>query len=250
MKPNMYRFILSAALLLSILPNCAHGAQTLVVAFSQFPPYKMLVDGKAAGIDLDILKEIGSRMDFAISVKNGTFEECLGMMKRGEADLMSSLLFRGEREQYIIYVQPRYRAKSDKIFYVLKGSEKSIRQFDDLKHFRIGVKAGVSYAPLFDTAKELDKVAGQSIKENIAKLLAGQIDTFIATDTEGDYWIKTMRLQDKIVKSIFKFQQLDPVYMGISKKSQFKNEAKKFGRNLKYLIDHGIVQRIVDQYTQ
>ena len=246
----MRPFILGIVLLLFILPNQAQGAQTLVVAISEFPPYKIVVDGKATGIDLDILQEIGSRMGFSVSVKIGTFEDCLAMMKRGDADLMTSLLFRSEREQYILYVHPRYRVRSDKVFYVKKGSEKLIRQFDDLKNLRIGVKAGVAYAPLFDTDKELNKVPGQSIKENISKLLAEQVDTFIDTDTEGDYWIKKMNLQGKIVKSIFKFQQLDPIYMGISKKSAFKDEAKSFGRNLKYLIDHGIVERIVEKYTK
>lgn len=250
MKRKMYQFVFGIAFLLFILPAQVQGRQTLVVAVSEFPPYKIIVDGKASGIDLDILREIGSRMDFSISVKIGTFEDCLAMMKRGDADLMSSLLFRSEREQYILYVHPRYRVRSDKVFYVKKGSEKLIRQFDDLKNLRIGVKAGVAYAPLFDTDRELDKVPGQSIRENISKLLAGQIDTFIDTDTEGDYWIKKMKLQDKIVKSIFKFQQLDPIYLGISKKSVFKDKAKSLGRNLKYLIDRGIVQRIVDKYTK
>ena len=33
-------------------------------------------------------------MNFTLEFKNGTFENCLGLMKRGEADLMTSLLRR------------------------------------------------------------------------------------------------------------------------------------------------------------
>ena len=250
MRPKLFHFILSAALLLFILPNQVLAAQTLVVAFSEFPPYKIVEKGKASGIDLDILKEIGTRMDFEVSPRFGTFEECLAMMKQGKADLMTSLLFRSEREPYILYVQPRYRTRSDKVFYVMKGSENLIRQFEDLRPLKIGVKAGVSYEQLFDDDKALNKVAAQSIKENISKLLAGQIDTFLDADTEGDYWIKKSNLHYRIVKARFKFQQLDPVYMGISRKSSFKDQAKSFGRNLKYLVDHGVVQRLVEKYTK
>jgi polar amino acid transport system substrate-binding protein len=215
------------ALVLLLSPNLAQSAQTVVVAFSEFPPYKMIVDGKHTGIDVDILQEIGKQMDFTLDFKNGTLEECLGMMKEGEADLMTSLLRRAEREPYILYVQPRYRARSDKVFYVFKEHPKSIRSYD-----------------------ELNKLPAQSIKINISKLVAGQIDTFVTTDTEGDYWIKTLGLQDRITKAPFKFQQLDPIYMGISKKSAFATEANRFGRILKDLVDKGVVQRIVDKYLK
>ena len=89
-----------------------------------------------------------------------------------------------------------------------------------------------------------------SIKINISKLVAGQIDTFITTDLEGDYWIKTLGLQDRITKARFKFQQLDPTYMGISKKSAFAAEAKRFGSILKELVDKGMVQRTVEKYLK
>lgn len=247
---KIYRHILWTALVVLLSPGLTQSAQTVVVAFSEFPPYKMMVDGKHTGIDVDILQEIGKEMDFTLNFRNGTLEECLGMMKQGEADLMTSLLRRPERESHILYVQPRYQARSDKVFYVLTEHQKSIRTYDDLKTLKIGIKGGTNYAQSFDNDKELNKLPAQSIKINIAKLVAGQIDTFITTDTEGDYWIKTLGLQDRIAKAPFKFQQLDPTYMGISKKSAFAAEAKRFGRILKDLVDKGVVQRIVNKYLK
>ena len=250
MGVKFYRYVLGTALVLLLSPSLSQSTQTVVVAFSEFPPYKMVVDGKTRGIDVDILREIGKQMDFTLDFKTGTLEDCLGMIKLGEADLMTSLLRRAEREPYILYVQPRYRARSDKVFYVLQKHQKSIRTYDDLKTLKIGVKVGTSYAQSFDSDTQLNKLAAQSIKINIAKLVAGQIDTFITTDTEGDYWINSLGLQDRITKATFKFQQLDPIYMGISKKSAFAPEAKRFGRILKNLVDKGVVQRIVDRYLK
>jgi polar amino acid transport system substrate-binding protein len=136
------------------------------------------------------------------------------------------------------------------MFYVLKQHQKSIRSYDDLKMLKIGVKGGARYAPSFDNDKTLNKVPAQSIKTNITKLVSGQIDTFITTDTEGDYWIKTTGYQDRITKAPFKFQQLDSIYMGISKKSAFAAEAKRFGRILKGLVDKGVVKKTVDKYLK
>ena len=247
---KIQRHFIWIALILLLSPSLTQSAQSIVVAFSEFPPYKMMADGKHTGIDVDILQEIGKELGFTPNFKYGTLEECLEMMKQGQADLMTSLLRRVEREPYILYVQPRYRARSDKVFYVLKEHQKSIRTYDDLKTLKIGVKGGTSYAQSFDSDKKLNKVPAESIRINISKLVAGQIDTFITTDNEGDYWIKALGLQDLITKAPFKFQQLDPIYMGISKKSAFVKEAKSFGRILKDLVDKGVVQRIVDEYLK
>ena len=155
MRLKIYRHVLWMALVMLLSPNLAQSAQTVVVAFSEFPPYKMIVDGKHKGIDMDILHEIGKQMDFTLEFRNGTFEECLGMMRQGEADLMTSFLRRAERESYILYVQPRYRARSDKVFYLLKEHLKSIRMYDDLKTLKIGAKGGAKYALPFVNDNEL-----------------------------------------------------------------------------------------------
>ena len=249
MSIKKYRFALLVLAGL-LAPGLAWSTDKVIVAFSEFPPYKMIVDGKHAGIDVDILREITRRMEYNPHFRNCTLEDCLGLMKQGQADVMTSLLRRAERESFIQFVQPRYRARSDKVFYLFGEDPKQIRVFDDLKTLRIGVKAGANYAPAFDNDQELNKIPAQSIKLNISKLVAGQIDTFITTDLEGDYWIKQLGLQDRIIKARFKFQQLDPTYMGISKKSPFAGEAKRFGRILKEMLDKGAVQRIVDEYSK
>lgn len=233
-----------------LLPVSGQCGQKVVVAFSEYPPYKIITQGKRTGIDIEILTEIAKRMDLELTFKNCTFKECLAMMERGEADLMTSLLRRIDREKYILYVQPRYRPKSNKVFYVRKGSSTLIRTYDDLENLKIGVKAGVRYAPIFDRDKSLKKIPAPDVKTNFQRLLAGEIDTFVTSKTEGDYYIKTLGYQDKIVKAPLGFTLSDSSYMGISRKSSFEKQAKEFGRNLKRLLDKGQVQKIVDSYVK
>jgi polar amino acid transport system substrate-binding protein len=189
-------------------------------------------------------------MDLTLFFKNGTFESCLQMMERGETDLMTSLLRRPERENYIHYVQPRYRTRADKVFYVPTGRRSLISSYDDLTNLKIGVKGGVKYAPMFDSDKALIKIPAPDIATNLQRLLSGEIDTFLDTSTEGDYWIKTLGFGDKVSKAIFKFTHSDSIYMGISKKSLFTKRTKDFGKHLKQMSDKGLIQKIVDRYVQ
>ena len=242
--------LLLVIVLTLLFPILGQSSQQVVVAFSEFPPYKMIVDGSHAGIDVEILREIAKRMDITLSFKDATFEECLRMMQRGEADLMTSLLRRPEREKYILYVQPRYRARSEKIFYVRMENRNLIRFYDDLKNLKIGVKGGVRYAPVFDNDKGLNKIPAPDIETNLRRLVATEIDTFLDTRTEGDYWIKTLGYSDKVTKAPFTFTHSDSSYVGIAKKSPFASRAKEFGKHLKYMLDKGHIRKMVDKYLE
>ena len=224
--------------------------QPVTVSFSEFPPYKMLSNGKPAGIDVDILSQIAKKMDLKLTYKQGTFDQCLGMMERGEADLMTSLLRRPDREDFILYVQPRYFTRTEKVFYVLKGRDNKIRVYEDLSNLKIGVKAGVKYSLQFDSDQSLKKIAAQDIQANLERLEAGWIDTFIDTGTEGDYWINKLGYADKVTKAKLKFEQLDPIYLGLSRKSPLAKRSHEIGRALKSLLDEGMVQRFYDKHVR
>jgi polar amino acid transport system substrate-binding protein len=250
MRLRLCIFIVYTVLIVVLFPSIGQSGQLVAIAFSEFPPYKMIIDKKQTGIDVEILTEIAKRMDLTIYFNNGTFEDCLRMMERGDADLMTSLLRRPEREKYIHYVQPRYRTRADKIFYVRNDRRNLIRSYDDLTHLKIGVKGGVKYAPMFDNNKDLKKIPAPDIATNLRRLLSGEIDTFLDTGTEGDYWIKTLGIGEKVEKAIFKFTHSDSIYLGISQKSLLTNRTKELSRHLKQMVDTGLIQKIVDAYVK
>lgn len=233
-----------------LLPTGGQCEQKATVAFSEFPPFKIIDNGKYTGIDVDILMEIAKRMELKLAFKDGTFEDCLRMMQRGEADLMTSLLRRPEREKYILYIQPSYKARSEKAFYVLEGRRNLIRSYSNLENLKIGVKVGVRYVPVFDNDKDLNKIPAPDIKANLEKLVSGKIDTFITTSAESDYYIKTLGYSDKVTKAPFAFIISAPSYIGISKKSPLAERAKELGKILKELSDKGFILQRVDEYLK
>ena len=243
----MFVGLLGVGLMLS---PAVRAQSTIVVAFSEFPPYKVVEEGQVGGIDVEILKEIAARMGRTLPFKQGTFEDCLEMMAQGTADVMSSLLRRPEREAYLHYVQPRYRPRSVKVFFVRSPDRDSIRFYDDLKTLRIGVKTKASYGPMFDNDQGLNKIPADSVKINISKLVAGQIDTFLTTDLEGDYWVRRLGLENRIAKAPFNFTHLDEIYMAISRKSAFASQSGAFSAALNALVKKGVIQEIESRYRK
>ena len=82
MRLRVCAFVILIFLVIVLFPTLGQSSQQVVVAFSEFPPYKMMVDDRPAGIDVEILKEVAKRMDLALSFKQATFEECMRMMQR------------------------------------------------------------------------------------------------------------------------------------------------------------------------
>ena len=232
------------------LPSQTLDGETVTVAFSEFPPYKMVVGERYAGIDTDLLREVARQMDLKLAFKHGTFEECLEMLRQGEADVMTTLLRRPEREEYLLFAQFRYRTREAKAFYMLTDSNVRVKQYQDLTGLRIGAKQGARYFPRFDNDEELNKIPARNTEANIRRLLAGEIDAFIDTRDEARYWLKTLDLAGSIRESEYTYEFLDPVYMGISHKSPLASRAEEFGHALTKAVDEGALERIKEKYLE
>lgn len=239
-----------SVLLVVVATAPCFAEKTVVMAFSEFPPYKMFIDGKESGIDVELAQRIADEMGFTLEFKDCDLNECLDLMREGEVDIMTSLLKRPEREAFIEYVQPRYYSHNIKAFYVAAAAKHPIVQYGDLKGLRIGIKEGAKYVPMFDEDDTLTKVEVATTPQLLRMLLDGKLDTVLLNAAGAAFWIKAMDMEKKIVRSGFAFEQLDPVYMGISKKSPMVKQAGKFGRVLKSLIGKGVVEQLREEYMK
>ncbi len=240
--------LLSTLILVVLLCSPALAKDKMVMAFSEFPPFKIVHDGVYMGVDVDLSRLIAERMGLELEIKQGTFAECMDMLRKGEADFITSLLRRGDRDAFLIYVQPRYRNREAKRFYMRKGEEAEVISYDKLSGLRIGVKEGVAYAQMFDTDDSLTKVSASGMEQLFQMLREGRIDAVLASANEGGFWIKSLALEEAVAPAPFELDQLDPVYMAISKKSPLAKRAHEFGRILKELVDTGEFENILDVY--
>lgn len=247
---------LSAALLLAPLicsqalaaQDTPEGKGSMVMAFSEFPPFKMVLDGTPSGVDVDLAAMVAQRMGLTLEIRECTFADCLELLRRGDVDFITSLLRRGDRDDYLVYVQPRYRNRESKGFYMRPGEEARVKTYGDLGALRIGVKEGVAYAQMFDTDATLTKVEAATMYQLFRMLMDKEADAVLASRHEGDFWVKVLELEDRVARAPFSFEQLDPVYMAISKKSPLAGRAGEFGRVLNDLVEKGEFERLLESY--
>jgi len=233
-------------------------AEKIIVPMDPYPPWKF-VDTRTWQVDID---GIDIRLvEALLAAYNETYEanlqaeyigcpwkRCLEMMRTGEADLISGVFKRPEREGYMRFIEPPYKTKSAKVFYIKNGEDASIQNYEDLYQLKVGTQAGVKYFERFDTDPKIQKEAVTEDLSNFMKLAYGRIDAVISTETQADYVLAINGLQEKFSKAEFRYDADLPVYFAISKKSAYAGESAQFSALVTQLTKQGIFQAAIDNY--
>ena len=233
-----------------LLLSSPAAAEDLVVPAFHFPPWFIVQNNDVRGINARILDELSDRLHLNIRYLECPFKRCLIHMKKGEADLMASLLKREEREVYMLYLAPPYKKTSTKAFYLKKGAGVSIKKYEDLFPLTIGVERGSQYFPRFDNDSRIKKHDVTNGADQLPRLLMlGRIDAFIETESSMDFQLKiTPGLREAIQKAPFKYDREIPVYMAISKKSRFSGQLERFNRVMQEMVDQGKIDEIIRDF--
>lgn len=225
-----------------------NNTRPLRICIDDGKPWQIVNAENISGAEIDLIQAFAKRLDMKLEFTHAPFKRCLHNMANGTSDIVAGLLYREKRTDYIHYFSPPYKTKSNKAFYVLKDDGVQIGSYHDLKPLRIGVQRGVEYFPTFDTDTTLLKEPTTYSKQNVQKLLFHRIDTFVITDSEGDYLLNQMGHNDLIVKANWGYYQNNPVYIGLSKHSDFSPFRKEFENTYSKMYKSGEIHRILDQY--
>lgn len=232
------------------VPVTAADTAPLRVGFAPLEPWKMEIGGKAQGAEIDLMNAIGEKLGMPVHFQMVPFLRCLRYMQVGELDMTMSLLRRPEREEYLHFIEPPYKTRSNKAFYVRKDSGVRIARYEDLAGLWIGTQRGYQYFPRFDQDESLRKDPADAKEANILKLLAGRIDALILTDSEGDYTLRVMGCEGRIVKAPFGYFEENPVYIGLSKASPLAARRNEIQEIVRRMVEQGEVDRIFQDYFQ
>jgi polar amino acid transport system substrate-binding protein len=252
-RMSIYGRIAAIFLLLIILsptPSLAEDG-VLRVALDPFPPWKYMDrTGEPCGLDVELIDMIAGRMGLKVEYAMYPFSRALYQLEYGEADMMSGVLRRKEREAYLHYLEPPYKNYSDKAFYLLRGEELRLQAYDDLHGLRVGTQAGTKYFPEFDHDRKIDKVVTNSFELNLRMLRANRVDAVINTEVVGDYEISRLGLWRAVVKAPYIYREKQDVYMVLSKKSPLTHRLDEFHSVLADLLRKGAFQRIMNKHRQ
>lgn len=246
------RFFTALSLLIVLLASPAAAQdKVLRVAFNELPPWKIINEqGEIGGIDIELLhllaKEVGCRLKFV----GLPFKRGLKMLEIGEIDIMVGVLKRPDREEYLHFIEPAYKESSDKAFFVLKGREGLIKNYEDLYRVRVGTELGVKYFSQFDADKRIEKYAVKSTELGLRMLEADRIDTFILTESTGDYNIAKQDKKHIIRKANFAHRKYQPVYMVLSKQSPLAHMLDDFNQAMEKLVKTGTHETLTTRFYE
>ena len=233
-------------------------AEDLIIPMDPWPPWK-LVDPQSwevnpQGVDnllIDALLSTYNQAfgaDFRASYRGYPWKRCLDMMEKGDADLISGVLKSPEREQFLIFLDPPYKTKSAKVFYVREGGAQRIQQYEDLHELKIGVQAGVRYFEPFDDDPKIRKEEAGNDLSNLRKLQYGRVDAVISTETQADYLIATEGLAGQFDKASYRYDYDLPVYFAISRQSPYAQYHPQLSEVIADLSEEGVFEDIISDY--
>ena len=230
--------------------NSAVAKETLIIAFSKLPPWKLIQNNKFKGVYAELAREISKEAGFNIEFKACPLKRCLQMMTVGSADLIIGVKHTEDRKKYIQFLDTPYRCSTSKVFYLRKNEHRNIEAYDDLYNFEhIGVKRGAKYNKKFDVDVYLPKSPVLENNINFYKLLNYRINTLIIEEAQGEFLIHELKIKDRVKKAVFYFQDVSYRYVGISKRSRHFKDFKLFNSAMLNISKSGKLEKLIrDHY--
>jgi len=223
------------------------SAQDVAVALDDFPPWKIIKGDRISGIDIELVTALLAEVDLKPRYEICPWSRCLEMIKDGQADIITGILKRPEREKDMIFIEPPYKTKSSKAFYIREDMA-DITTFDGLHSLTIGIKRDVKYFKQFDEDTTLIKDAVHEDDLNFRKLAAGRVDVVVITESIGDYLLSEMGLTNEIKKTTYRHDTVVPVYFAISKDSPFAHRVQDFNAASRRLSSAGVFNGIIRNF--
>lgn len=214
------------------------------VAGSHDLPFRIFNGEEVCGIYFDIIKEIGQRCGIKFKFVNCTFERALELMRTGGADIMIGAVVKENRKDYMVYLEPYFRAEA-KNFYGKKETVEKIRSYDDLKGFTISVHIGKTYFEPFDSDQGLKKDPVSSYEIAVDKVLAGRSDLVIMPECEGRTLLTRMGVYLDTAPFMIKGT---PCHVTLSKRSVLNARSGEIEKTLRELMTEGVIDRLFKQY--
>ncbi len=144
-------------------------------------------------------------------------------------------------------MEPPYQHQSQKAFFVLKNSPLQLKCFEDLSGLHIATSINARYHTRFDDNSTVEKIPVQSVEQKFEMLLLGRVDAVIHTCTGAVSVLKKMGIEKDVRVAAFSLFDNNPVYIGISRKSQLMNELPLVEPVIREMIESGELNGIIQK---
>jgi len=221
-----------------------------VVAADDYPPYQIIKEDAVAGVDVEVLGRVFSKMGCDMRVEVMPWPRQLNGLKTGTVDVISPATWTEDREEFATFSVP-YLKTVERLF-VLKGRQNT---YENLLSFferggRLGVMRAYAYGGAFGELKsrfaaqidETDEAAA-----NLRKIEAGRIDATIGDERAMKSNIRQAGLEGTIVPGAVEVSSY-PLFFMFSKESVPAEFVATFNNHLSALQESGELDEITSRY--
>lgn len=234
---------------LLLLFSTAALADQAVIPVDHFPPWKIVRDQQFSGIDIELVTALLREAGVSPRFFQCPWSRGLKMIETGEADILTGVLRRPEREAFMHFIDPPYKTRSNKAFYIRRDAP-DIAVYEDLRGKCIGVQRGAKYFKRFDGDSTLVKQKIHTNRLNFKKLVAGRIDALVVTESLGDYLLAKLDLRKTITKASFRHDRKVPVHFAVSQRSWLMDRVGELEAAARRMRSSGEFERIIREFYE
>jgi polar amino acid transport system substrate-binding protein len=241
---------LFVSVLVSLVASCllsSHvwaDAERLSVAYPQWPPYKIIENGRFGGIDALVLEEISRRTGVQFDYVECPWARCLIMLQDGSVDMITSIARTAGRQAVMAFLEPPTRDTYAISFYMSGGSPRALSRYEDLYGLDIGIIRGSAYFERFDHDDQLRKTAVTRETQLLDMLAGGRLDVILGIGANLDYLLHETRRSGLIKKASLNIETKDPAFIAISKRSKHQGVIPRIEQALRDMRRVNAIEQI------
>ena len=235
--------------------------KTLTVAWSHYPPYQdQDAQGKAIGLDQEVIAEVAKRAGYHLQYKNLPWQRVVkNSLKNAEVDIAMYATKTAERSDYAHFSSIPYFPEDAAIF-ILQKDEKQFTSiehlFDFINHdYRIGVHRESIYSNLYEELLKNEKFYSllhfsHTDAQNVKMLVTQRVDAIFSGELRTIQLLREMSPNSKIVRHSYINMNDDNMgaYIMMSKASISQADYQKINNALLSMKKDGTLDKITQKY--
>ncbi|NDV23728.1 ABC transporter substrate-binding protein [Desulfovibrio sp. JC022] len=227
------KIFITIAMIVFLIPHYAPAGEIISIATDHFPPYSYEENGTAKGIQIELAKVIFDKMNVRLEVPVLPWERAILMAESRKIDGLFGVRKTEERMRWLIFPEePTFEVST--VIFKRKDDPFVYAGINSLQNKTIGVIGGYTYGDQFDKSNIFKRAKVANLKQNFLKLLAGRIDLVVSYQDVGDYILKDINLQNRIVACSVPVHKT-PFYIAFARKPGHGKLSREFSRILKEL---------------
>ncbi len=229
----------------ALYPACSAAAEKVLIFAGDrsYPPLESLKDGKAVGLNVDLLKALAQAMDKNVEIRLMKWADAQQMLLSEEADALTAMSYSEERAALYDFSEPMLEFEFS---FFVKREDVMISTVKDVEGKIVAVTKGGYPKNILASNKKIALRIVENYSEGFRLLLAGEVAAVAADLWVGAYTLQKEKLGDniKIVE-----QPFTKALSSVAVKKGNTALLDEINQGVRKLRREGTIQRIIDSWS-